>query len=248
MSTPRVAQPPRATSEGRQPGESLLRPEEHVLATLEADGSRRWLFPRLAQGDFWNARPRGGLGTHRLLYHPAALAKCMGKPPVLLDIPTRRFTILGYTFLPTDTLLLALLMVSAFVSIFLVTAMFGRVWCGWGCPQTVYMEFLFRPIDRLFDGTAGKGGCAPRKLTGLKWWARIAVYPSGLCIFNAYVSGLLRGHRSLRRVGLEVPFAAPSAVPGNGRVNRTADVQLHLLSRTDLLDRLPLWTLSISHA
>ena len=175
MSTPKVARPPRATSEGFHAGESLLQPEEHVLATLEADGSRRWLFPRLARGDFWNARRIVAyvlIAFFTILPH----LRLYGKPPVLLDIPTRRFTILGYTFLPTDTLLLALLMVSAFVSIFLVTALFGRVWCGWGCPQTVYMEFLFRPIDRLFDRTIGKGGRAPKKLSGIKWWARAAVY------------------------------------------------------------------------
>ncbi len=175
MSTPQVARPPQATSERVQTGEALLRPEEHVLATLEADGSRRWLFPRLAQGDFWKARRVVAwllIAFFTILPH----LRLYGKPPVLLDIPTRRFTILGYTFLPTDTLLLALLMVSGFVSIFLITALFGRVWCGWGCPQTVYMEFLFRPIDRLFDHTVGKGGCAPKKLSTGKWWARNLVY------------------------------------------------------------------------
>ena len=55
----------------------------------------------------------------------------------------------GATFLPTDTLLLMLLMAEHPRSaIFLLTALFGRVWCGWACPQTVYMEFLFRPIER----------------------------------------------------------------------------------------------------
>ncbi len=56
MSSPKVAKPPDATSSGLHAGESLLRPEEHVLSTLEADGSRRWLFPKLAAGYFWNRR------------------------------------------------------------------------------------------------------------------------------------------------------------------------------------------------
>ncbi|MCC6512020.1 MAG: cytochrome c oxidase accessory protein CcoG [Pirellulaceae bacterium] len=181
MSTSKVARPPGATSEGLHVGESLLKPEEHVLATLEADGSRRWLFPRLAQGDFWSARRSVAyalIAFFTILPH----LRFYGKPPVLLDIPTRRFTIMGYTFLPTDTLLLALLMVSGFVSIFLVTALFGRVWCGWGCPQTVYMEFLFRPIDRLFEGTVGKGGQPAKRLSGWRWWARAAVYLA-VCAF-----------------------------------------------------------------
>ena len=75
---------------------------------------------------------------------------------VLLDLAARRFTLFGQTFLPTDTLLLALMMVGIFLTIFFVTAIFGRVWCGWACPQTVYMEFLYRPIERFFDGTPGR--------------------------------------------------------------------------------------------
>lgn len=79
-----------------------------------------------------------------------------GMPAILLDLPRRHFTILGTTFLPTDTLLLMLLLASAVVSIFLFSALFGRVWCGWACPQTVYMEFLFRPLERLLEG--GRSG------------------------------------------------------------------------------------------
>jgi cytochrome c oxidase accessory protein FixG len=79
-----------------------------------------------------------------------------GKPLILLDIPRRQFTLFGTTFLPTDTMLLMLLLASIIIAIFLMTALFGRVWCGWACPQTVYMEFLFRPIERLVEG--GRSG------------------------------------------------------------------------------------------
>jgi cytochrome c oxidase accessory protein FixG len=72
-----------------------------------------------------------------------------GKPVILLDVARRRFTLAGTTFLPTDTILLALLLVGIFVSIFLLTALLGRVWCGWACPQTVYLEFVYRPLERL---------------------------------------------------------------------------------------------------
>ena len=81
-----------------------------------------------------------------------------GAPAVLLDLPAREFTFFGKTFLPTDTLVLMLFVAGIFVTIFLLTALFGRIWCGWACPQTVYMEFLYRPIERLFArrGVAGK--------------------------------------------------------------------------------------------
>lgn len=160
---------------------AFLQPEEHVLSTLEHDGSRRWLYPRLATGNLWNARrivAWGLIAIFTLIPH----LRYAGKPLVLLDIPHRRFTILGFTFLPTDTLLLALAMVSLFVTIFLVTALVGRVWCGWACPQTVYMEFLFRPIDRWFEGTAGKGGRPKTALSGWRFWGRFLVYLV-LCMF-----------------------------------------------------------------
>lgn len=82
--------------------------------------------------------------------------KINGWPAMLLDLATRRFHILGFTFLPTDTLLLALFMVGTFLVVFFATALFGRVWCGWACPQTVYMEFLYRPLERFFDGPPGR--------------------------------------------------------------------------------------------
>lgn len=126
-----------------------------VLSTLNADGTRRWLCPKPSFGKFWQAR-RIVAYVLIAIFTLIPYLSVNGKPMVLLDLTTRRFTILGYTFLPTDTLIFALLFISIFVMIFLMTALFGRVWCGWACPQTVYMEFVYRPLDRLFDGTPGR--------------------------------------------------------------------------------------------
>ena len=90
-----------------------------------------------------------------------------GRPAVLLDLPKREFLLFGARFLATDTVLFMLLMISTLVGIFLVTALFGRVWCGWACPQTVYMEFLFRPLENLLEG--GRTGIlAHDRRTGLR--------------------------------------------------------------------------------
>src|SRR5262245_5670540 len=78
--------------------------------------------------------------------------KVGGEPAILLDVTERRFALFGATFLATDGALLALLMLAIFVGVVLATALFGRAWCGWACPQTVYLEFLYRPIERLFEG------------------------------------------------------------------------------------------------
>jgi cytochrome c oxidase accessory protein FixG len=126
-----------------------------VLPTLNEDGSRRWIRPRPSPGRFLTRR-RTLAYVLMLVFFGIPYVRVGGKPLVLLDLPRREFTFAGVTFLPTDTLLLMLLMGSILIGIFLLTALFGRVWCGWACPQTVYMEFLFRPIERLLEG--GRSG------------------------------------------------------------------------------------------
>lgn len=142
-------------------------PDSPVMSTLHEDGSRRWLHPRLSKGRFLRRR-------RVLAYILIAVFTLLpyitiaGKPSILLDIPHREFTFFGFTFLPTDTLLLALFVVSLVVGVFLVTAMFGRVWCGWMCPQTVYLEFVYRPLERLFDGPPGRRHAAGKKSNPLR--------------------------------------------------------------------------------
>lgn len=155
--------------------ETLLVSPEHVLSTLESDGSRRWMYPLLSTGRFWKRR-RIVAYFLAVLFIALPHLSIGGKPPILLDVAGREFTILGTTFLATDTLLLALGMLLIFLTVVLATAIAGRVWCGWACPQTVYMEFLFRPIDRFFEGTTGKGGRPKKPLVGPRKVARWAVY------------------------------------------------------------------------
>lgn len=128
---------------------------ERVLTTLNADGSRRWLRPIPAYGGFF--RQRRALAWFLIaLFVGVPFVRVGGRPAVLLDVVHRKFTFFGTTLLATDTLLLMLFMLAIFLTVFLLTALFGRVWCGWGCPQTVYMEFVFRPIERWLEGVNGK--------------------------------------------------------------------------------------------
>ncbi len=129
--------------------------QDRVLSTLNADGTRRWLRPKPAPGRFLNARRAVGYALIAIFVSLPHL-RIAGKPPLLLDIAAREFTFFGTTLYPTDTLLLALLMLSVFLSIFFLTALFGRVWCGWACPQTVYLELVYRPIERLLEGMPGR--------------------------------------------------------------------------------------------
>lgn len=125
--------------------------DDRVLSTLNRDGSRRWIRPRLSRGRFQRRRLYVAWSLIAL-FTAIPYIKLNGKPLILLNVPAREFTLFGKTFLPTDTMLLMLLLVGIFLGIFLVTALFGRAWCGWACPQTVYMEFIFRPVERLFEG------------------------------------------------------------------------------------------------
>lgn len=164
---------------------SLLEPEEHVLSTLERDGSRRWLRPKLSRGRFLTRRRWVAYGLIAL-FTLLPYLKINGKPAVLLDVLRREFYIFGGSFRPTDSLLLALLMLLTFLTIFLVTALLGRVWCGWACPQTVYMEFIFRPIERLFEGRKGLGGKPAKPPAGWRTVAKYAVFLL-ICIHLAHI-------------------------------------------------------------
>lgn len=189
---------------------AMLSPKEHVLSTLEQDGSRRWIYPQLAMGKLWRRRRRVAFVLASILVLLPHL-KVAGKQAVLLDVAARKFTILGRTFLATDTFLLVLGMLFATISVMLITAIGGRLWCGWACPQTVFMEFFFRPIDRFFEGTTGKGGKPKRSITGsrklLRWFAYLAVSTLLAHTFLSYFVGV----ESLGRWILTPPWEHPIA-------------------------------------
>src|ERR1044071_3553407 len=129
-----MPQPPHTEPAGGAP-----RATEPVLSTLNLDGSRRWLRPRLSQGRFL-ARRRVTAYALMVVFFLVPYLRVAGKPVLLLDLPRREFTFLGTTFLSTETLFFQLFFLASLIALFLVTALLGRVWCGWACPQTVYLE------------------------------------------------------------------------------------------------------------
>jgi cytochrome c oxidase accessory protein FixG len=124
---------------------------KRVLPTLNADGTRNRIHPRPYPGRLLTTR-RIVAWALMVLFVGLPFLSIGGKPAILLDVMKREFSLFGHTYLATDGVLLMLLMLSIFAVVFWTTALVGRAWCGWACPQTVYMEFLFRPIERLFEG------------------------------------------------------------------------------------------------
>ncbi len=140
-----------ATSTGEHKSSHVPDAPEEVLSTMTLDGKRRWLYPVLSKGRHWWQRLLTAVGLIAL-FLALPVVQVGGNPAVFLDVVHRQFHFFGLTLYPTDTILLMLFLLLMLLGIIMLTAFLGRVWCGWGCPQTVYMEFVFRPIERLFEG------------------------------------------------------------------------------------------------
>jgi cytochrome c oxidase accessory protein FixG len=121
------------------------------VATVSAEGRRVWVYPRFQTGQFFTRRAAVAAVLWTILF-AGPWIRIGGQPLLLLDIVHLKFVVFGAVFWPQDAFLFALAMVTGVVAIALFTVVFGRIFCGWVCPQTVFMEFLFRPIERAIEG------------------------------------------------------------------------------------------------
>ncbi len=132
-------------------GPFSVAPEEDLLYSMAADGSRKWIDPIVTIGRFWRVRLVLGWALI-LLFVALPHVRIAGKPGIFLDIAQRQFTVFGVTMHPTDNLILLAFGLTVAILVFGLTAVFGRLWCGYACPQPIYLEFLYRPIERLLEG------------------------------------------------------------------------------------------------
>ena len=146
-----------------------------IAPSLASSGKKKHLRPKRAEGTWWQRRRIVAIGLI-LGFFIAPNIKIGGEPALMFDVIRRKFYIFGGTFNATDGSLLMLLMLAIFVGIFWLSASWGRVWCGWGCPQTVYLEFLFRPIEQWIEG--GRAAQAKIDKNGVNWrrLLKFAVY------------------------------------------------------------------------
>lgn len=174
----------------------ILESPEAVLATMDREGNRRWLYPTVSKGRYYWQRLALGWGLI-VLFVALPIVRINGRPAVLLDFAHREFALFGITFYPTDTFYLLLLGLAALVFVVLLTALLGRVWCGWGCPQTVYLEFVFRPIERWIEGKehvrarrdAGPWTLDKAGRKAAKWGVYLAISLALAHVFVSYFVG-----------------------------------------------------------
>ncbi len=128
-------------------------PIRDSVTTINEDGSRYFLHPADAPGRFLFWRRLSGWALI-LLYFLLPWVPVNGYPAVFLDIAHRRFHLFGWTLAAQDMWLLFFLVTGVGFSLFFVTALLGRIWCGWACPQTVFLEHVYRRIERVLEGDA----------------------------------------------------------------------------------------------
>lgn len=125
------------------------------LGTVRDDGKRFWVYPKKVSGIFYKYRTYLSWVLLAILF-VGPFIKVDGRPWLLFNIFERKFIIFGAVFWPQDTHLLIFLLLILFVFIILFTVIFGRIWCGWACPQTLFMEMVFRKIEYVIEGDANK--------------------------------------------------------------------------------------------
>ncbi|MDX1627911.1 MAG: 4Fe-4S binding protein, partial [Fulvivirga sp.] len=135
-----------------------------TIATVDESGKRVWVYPKKPDGRFHNARIWVTVVLLGILF-AGPFITIEGRPLLLLNIFERKFVIFGQAFWPQDFFLLALLLITFFVFVILFTVVFGRLWCGWACPQTLFMEMVFRKIEYWIEGDANQ----QRKLDKKPW-------------------------------------------------------------------------------
>jgi len=135
-----------------------------TIGTVDKSGKRNWIYPKKPKGRYYNRRKIVSYILLALLF-AGPFMRVNGEPFMLFNVLERKFILFGVTFWPQDFHLFVLAMLSFMVFIVLFTVIYGRVWCGWACPQTIFMEMVFRRIEYWIEGDANR----QRKLNNGPW-------------------------------------------------------------------------------
>lgn len=167
------------------------------LATVDKAGKRKWIYPKKPSGKFYNYRKWLSYALLALLFGLPWI-KVGGEPFVLFNVLERKFILFGVYFSPQDFHLFVIAMLIGIVFIALFTVIFGRLFCGWICPQTIFMEMVYRRIEYAIEGDY----TAQKRLNkrswdfdktwrkGLKFFIFFAIAVAIANTFLAYIIGI----------------------------------------------------------
>lgn len=185
------------------------------IATIDEEGKRKWVFPKKPSGPLYEKRKI--LSYFLLAFLLAApFIKINGNQFLLFNILERRFNIFGFPFWPQDFYLFVISMLIGVVFITLFTVGFGRVFCGWICPQTIFLEMVFRRIEYWIDGDRNKQMRLARQKWDaekirkrvLKWFIFLVI---SFIIANVFLAYLIGGDKLIKYI-TEGPFEHTSTL------------------------------------
>lgn len=134
------------------------------LGNTDVKGKRSWIYPKIIKGSFYNYRTALSWLLLAFLFI-APFIRINNRPLMLFNILERKFIIFGVPFWPQDFILFGLAMLCLIVFIVFFTVVYGRIFCGWVCPQTIFMEMVFRKIENFIEGNANQ----QKKLADMPW-------------------------------------------------------------------------------
>jgi cytochrome c oxidase accessory protein FixG len=181
-----------------------------TIATINEEGKRAWIFPKKPSGKLYEYRKYASYFLLVFLFASPFL-KVNGNQFLMFNVLERRFNVFGFPFWPQDFYLFVISMLIGVVFVALFTVAFGRIFCGWMCPQTIFMEMVFRRIEYWIDGDRG----AQIKLDRQKWNAEkirkrvikwIAFFMISYLIANVFLAYLIGSDRLIRYI-YEGPLA-----------------------------------------
>jgi cytochrome c oxidase accessory protein FixG len=146
------------------PSTAPRKPNLDSVTTINSDGSHYVLHPADVRGRFTSMRRVFGI-LLLAIYVLLPWIPINGAPALFLDVENRRFHVMGLTLIPQDLWVMFFAITGLGFSLFCITSVLGRLWCGWACPYTVFLEHIFRRIERIVDGD----GPARRKLDDAPW-------------------------------------------------------------------------------
>jgi cytochrome c oxidase accessory protein FixG len=166
------------------------------IATINEEGKRNWIFPKKPSGPYYEKRKIVSYALLAFLF-AAPFIKINGNQFLMFNVLERRFNIFGFPFWPQDFHLFVISMIIGVVFITLFTVGFGRIFCGWVCPQTIFMEMVFRRIEYWIDGDRNKQMRLAKqkwdaekiRKRSLKWFIFLVISFLIANIFLAYLIG-----------------------------------------------------------